>query len=144
MVRIPATCRRLFFASDNFMKTSRRNFFGKIGMAIAALATGCLAAKAVSGEVKINTEIESAWSRFQARFRARDLAKGNPIMRQTAANYAQLNGDYKNLGFEAQKMIAMQDEKLRMLNAQFLLADGRTLVLNLQNRIAPYWIEENL
>ena len=126
------------------MKTSRRNFFGKLGMAIAALATGCVAAKAASEDAEINASIESAWSRMQAKFRGRKLAAGNPLMRRTASSYAQLNGDYQNLGFEAQKMIAMQDEKLRMLNKSFKLADGRTLVLNLQNQIAPYWIEENI
>ena len=74
------------------MKTSRRNFLGKLGAAFAAMATGCIAAKSADSNMSFSNHL---------------LEKQAKILKQEATlNYRQLSGDFQNLGIVAEKMSA--------------------------------------
>ena len=118
----------------NFMKTSRRNFFGKIGMAIAALATGCLAAKAVKPKWNYSNPLVERQAKILS-----GLDPEFPI--ETEENWAfvnprkeyqQLCGDYQNLGFVAALMAAAKH------------ANGNETVVFTKDPIKPFWIEQPL
>jgi hypothetical protein len=88
------------------MKTNRRQFFKKLGIAIAAFATGFVAAKAVTKEHKVQycrsktiKAISDCCRRelpggYEAKILCADTGKDGMI-------FQELSGDYKNLGFIA-------------------------------------------
>jgi hypothetical protein len=103
------------------MKTTRRQFFGKFGIGIAALVSGFLVAdKAQSKsewiEVHHPAEVnlpyvpechvfgEDADAQAYAKARIREIGKQCPGGKGIIRQYVKISGDYQNLGFIAEKM----------------------------------------
>ena len=104
-------------------------------MAIAALATGCVAAKAVKPKLGYSnslmekqTEILLQESGHMTRNQVQDKLPGG----NGCPSYQQLTGDYQNLGFVAALMAASKH------------AIGNETVVFTKDPIKPFWIEQPL